>query len=122
MLKKTAILSVAALFSLPAASASAVQNGLLILKMSGSRGWTMSCEFDREDDSRIEKSARGRGDVKTFALRDVRGGRCEYEGPRRGEFWIRYNDENRPGFCPLTEVAGECVRVVGAGTSGEFSF
>ena len=122
MLKKTAILSAAALFSLQAAPASAVQNGLLILKMSGSRGWTISCEFDREDDTAIKKSARGRGDVETFAVRDVTGGRCEYEGPRRGELRIRFDDENNPDACPLTKVAGECIRLVSAGRSGEFSF
>lgn len=121
-LRQTALCSAIAIIGLASAPAPAAENGLLILKMSGSRGWTISCVFEREDGTSIEKSARGRGDVETFALRNVESDRCEYVGPRRGELRIRFEDENNPDSCPLTLVSGECIRIVGDGRSGGFSF
>ena len=63
-IKQTALATALSILGLNASSASAFENGLLILKMSGGRGWTMSCVFDREDGSSMEKSARGRGRVR----------------------------------------------------------
>ncbi len=121
-IKQTALATALSILGLNASSASAFENGLLILKMSGGRGWTMSCVFDREDGSSMEKSARGRGRVETFAVRDVTAGACDYAGPRRGELRIRFQDENNPENCPLTVVSGECLRIVGSDRSGGFSF
>ena len=97
-------------------------NGLLVLKMSGARGWTIECAFERQDDDPISKRAVGRGDVETFAVSNAIGGSCDYAGPRRGSLQIRFRDENFPEKCPFTVRNGECLGRFAAGAEGSFSF
>ncbi|MEL6360889.1 MAG: hypothetical protein AAFR21_07365 [Pseudomonadota bacterium] len=112
-----------ALFAFPPSVHALSVNKLVVIKMSGDRGWSVDCTFQREGDDPIEKSARGRGRVVTFAVEKVTGGSCDYVGPsRRGELKISFTDENRPSYCPLAQEAGLCVTRAGVGETGSFDF
>lgn len=108
--------------SLAAPAGAETGPGLIIVKVSGDRGWTMSCVFEREGKAPIEKSSRGRGRVETLSARDSTRGSCNYEGPREGAIQIRFTDESDADNCPFARVGEHCIGAVAAGEKGSFSF
>lgn len=119
-----AVIAIASLVGTAFANPAAAQsmNGLVIIKVSGDRGWKVECTFERPDDSPVKKRARGNGDVKTFAVRGASGGECVYTGPRRGVMQVRFTDENNKEKCPFSWVADQCVGQFEAGAEGSFKF
>ena len=114
-----------ALFAAALANSAAAQtssNGLVIIKLSGDRGWKAECTFERPDDSPITKRGRGDGGVTTFAVRGASGGECAYTGPRRGVMQVRFTDENNEENCPFSWVADQCIGQFEAGVEGSFKF
>ncbi|MEL6365210.1 MAG: hypothetical protein AAFR11_10275 [Pseudomonadota bacterium] len=98
-------------------------NRLLEIRISGDRGWVVSCTLDRGDDAPVEATRRGRGDIETIAARGVLSGSCDYSGPTgSGDMKIVFTDENFPEKCPFRQEAGRCVGRFGADETGTFSF
>ncbi len=95
---------------------------LVIVEMSGDRGWVVECSFERTDDDPIEKRARGRGRVARFAVRDAAGGVCTYTAPDDGELKITFTDERDADACPLSAASEGCVLRAQDGAAGDFSF
>ncbi|MGF1545240.1 MAG: hypothetical protein ACFB00_12210 [Parvularculaceae bacterium] len=95
---------------------------LAVVSLSGDRGWTVECAFDRADDAPIVKRARGRGGVVRLSARDSTSGRCDYEAPADGVLRMRFENEAAPDACPWAATDGACVAVFRNGDAGAFDF
>ncbi|MFN0024027.1 MAG: hypothetical protein ACKVS5_09010 [Parvularculaceae bacterium] len=114
--------AMSAAMAIAATAAASPTGGSVILKASGDRGWTLDCTFQRGDASPLTRKARGRGKVETIAVKGATAGACEYSGPGRGAFQIRFVDENAVDDCPFVRIEDACIGRFEAGASGTFSF
>lgn len=115
----SAVLAGAAL----AGAQAAAQESRLVIKLSGSGSWRISCDLTRADGETIVREKRGRGGLlQAIGETQIAGGTCRYSTPKSGSLNIRFSDESGALACPLTEVEGVCLARIGGGESGEFSF
>ena len=118
----TAALVVGSLFVVPSSLAQ-VGNGLLVIKASGGRGWSVECLMQKEDGEELQQRLVGRGKTATIAVNKIIGGSCSWEASSsRDSLKIEFSDANFPDKCPFVKQELRCVARFAAGTRGEFEF
>lgn len=105
------------------AQADAEDGGLLIVRLTGARGWEASCDLMTDRGRAAEPTARGRGSRSSGSLigRDVVSGSCTADAGARGPVEIVLDDRQGVFTCPFGPDAEDtCRRVVATGESVTF--
>jgi hypothetical protein len=97
--------------------------GQVVLKFSGDYGWSVDCRFEQGDGDTIRRTAKGRGDVETFAVKSVANGSCDYKVSDRGPLSVTFENQNDPDACPFDVGDARMCKVrFTTGHEGTFRF
>jgi len=83
-----------------------VEGRMMILRMTGSHGWSVECELNTERGGDLNPNARGRGRGArgTVVGRNVVGGTCSAEAGQRGPLQITLEDDDANFICPFGDL------------------
>lgn len=94
----------------------------VILRVSGSGGWSLECVFQTEDGERRDRArGRGLGDFDTLRATDVMNAECRYAVDARDQMLVRFIEAD--GFqCPFSQTASieECQQTFIGEAEGSF--
>ena len=117
MIRQLTAISVAVLLSVSLATPSIAQDriGMMVMKFSGERDWSASCEVSKVNGNTdiMERSGRGRKSNRSLTFRRILGGTCAIKVPAGTSLKVDISG-GKSVVCPF-EQANPCSQTYSAG-------